>query len=874
MSPSTGTASAWAERPARPWSGGVTLTLLLVLSSPTEAAGPAGRVSVAPVPDWVREWSWVAPEGQPRDEKSEGTRCLLFESHKHAQRSESFTHLVLLMENETGVQDSGSLTFQFNAEFQDLLLHRVQIVRAGKTLDRLVASKVKTIQPEPDLASHLYTGDKSALLFLEDLRVGDILEYAYTVRGANPLIDGHFATRIPVQSSAAVDRQRIRVVWESPKTLHQRAYLTEVAPMVKPWGRGREYVWDFTDVEGIPYEDDLPDSYEPYAYLEFSDFEAWEEVVQWALPLYASEGAAMPRELRDLIAQWQAAPTPEGRARRALQFVQDELRYTGLELGPDSFRPAPPFESFRLRYGDCKGKVALLCAILREMGMEARPALVSAALHETVARRLPSPFAFDHAIVRLTLEGKTVWLDPTISHQGGVLWRRALPPLGKALVIAPGVSALENIPARLADEASQRITSTFTLKDGEAPAALEVSTAFKGSEADRMREHLARTAAEDVSKGYVNFYARYYPGVSASAPLQFVDNRDRNVLTVTERYRIENIWEPDESGKRLQVEFHPEAMDQVLPDPSTRMRKMPLGVDFPMRREQEVIVHLPDDDWNVPAQERSIEHAAFSFRYGRSLSGSTLRFKYECETRAPAIAAGEVPDFLEKRAAMQAMLGDVLFRPRAGARGLLERINWLMVTVAVFGMASTLAAGLWFWHATGPVSAPPVIVDPAPLLSQPASPLEGLGGWLVLVGIGLFVNPVYRCAQLVQNWEGWFSAEVWQGVAMPTGQQYHALFGPLLIFEVLGNIALVAFNILLISMFLARRRAFPMAYIVMFALSVLFMLADEIAGNMIPVVAAKSNATSGGELARAVVAGAIWSTYMLRSRRVKETFVR
>ena len=35
--------------------------------------------------------------------------------------------------------------------------------------------------------------------------------------------------------------------------------------------------------------------------------------------------------------------------------------------------------------------------------------------------RLPSPFAFDHVIVRAGAGGKTRWIDPTIAHQGGTV---------------------------------------------------------------------------------------------------------------------------------------------------------------------------------------------------------------------------------------------------------------------------------------------------------------------------------------------------------------------------------------------------------------------------------------------------------------------
>src|SRR4030095_10490071 len=112
-----------------------------------------------------------------------------------------------------------------------------------------------------------------------------------------------------------------------------RQHLTGIAPKLEVWNGGTEYVWDFKNLEGIPYEDAAPANHEPYPYVELSDFEDWSRVVEWALPLYTAQNSPMPPELRELIAKWQqGAPSNEERARLALEFVQDELRYTGIEL--------------------------------------------------------------------------------------------------------------------------------------------------------------------------------------------------------------------------------------------------------------------------------------------------------------------------------------------------------------------------------------------------------------------------------------------------------------------------------------------------------------------------------------------------------------
>ena len=69
-------------------------------------------------------------------------------------------------------------------------------------------------------------------------------------------------------------------------------------------------------------------------------------------------------------------------------------------------------EVLRTRFGDCKDQSALVVALLREMGLEARFALVNDRSEMTVPY-LPSP-RFTHVIVQARSgEGRTYWVDPT-----------------------------------------------------------------------------------------------------------------------------------------------------------------------------------------------------------------------------------------------------------------------------------------------------------------------------------------------------------------------------------------------------------------------------------------------------------------------------
>ncbi|HTX22661.1 MAG TPA: DUF3857 domain-containing protein [Candidatus Aquilonibacter sp.] len=843
--------------------------LLFIMLVAGNVLADNSRISYPPVPDWVRQVNWTAETNWSLNPNSGGIRWLLYESQERPKQAEEFVRCVKLMENDNGVQDSGSLQIDFNPAFQELWLHRVVIHRDGKTINCLDPSKVRIIQPEPDLNGDVLTGDETAVLFVEGLQVGDALEYAYTIRGANPVLGGHFSNCFIIQSDSPVERELYRVVWDDKKPLYQRLYLTDAQPVVWPWNDGVEYDWNFTNLPAIPDEDDQPASYEPYPYVELSDFPDWSSVVNWALPLYQTGPTNPTPEMQELIAGWEkSAGADEEKARRALEFVQDDVRYTGIELGPDSYRPADPVETFQKRYGDCKGKTVLLHYLLQQMNIESYPALVNSSVDEAVTNHLPSPFAFNHVILVINLDGKPVWVDPTYSQQGGLLWDRYLPPYGKALVIRPGNNALEDIPPSPPQDArQQKVTSTFVIQNYHSPVAFTVQTEYRGASADDMREDLSSTGPGDLAKNYLNYYARLYPGIASVAPLKIADNRQADILTVVESYTITNIWTRDAADKLWKADFYADDLSEALTDPDSRFRKTPLALSYPLRRQQEIIVHLPDTGWKIPDLTTNIEHEAFSFNYHRQLRGSVVTYDYECRTKLATVPVELVPSYLNEHDQMEDLLSDTLQRSDAPqAAG----INWLMVVIAIFGTGAMAAACLWYWRRTiaRSGSCPPV------LPSVEGHQLQGLGGWLILIAIGLCVSPFIRILTISQNWEGYFSNQVWQTVAMPQGESYDPLYGPLLIFELLGNIFMFGLNLLLLCLFFSKRRPFPKLFIALIFGQATFLILDDVGCALIPSLHSDATVRDHTDAIRATIYAIVWTLYIVRSRRVKATFIR
>ncbi len=110
-------------------------------------------------------------------------------------------------------------------------------------MDRFARDKVHVIQRETDLEQNLFTGLQSAVLMVDDVRRGDILDYAYTISGSTPSLNGRWFGRVITQTEEPVARLRTRLLWPASRHLYMKNYLTDVRPVTSRRGDVMEFVW-------------------------------------------------------------------------------------------------------------------------------------------------------------------------------------------------------------------------------------------------------------------------------------------------------------------------------------------------------------------------------------------------------------------------------------------------------------------------------------------------------------------------------------------------------------------------------------------------------------------------------------------------------
>ena len=607
--------------------------------------GNASEISAAkfaPPSSWVKPQFFNQQSSTNLLDSSADQHLLLLEQQINALENETFFHSVRQILTVAGVQNGATLTIDFNPSCQSLTLHWARIWRGTQHLDRLDTNNVKIVQQERDLDQSVLNGEKSVILVLDDVRVGDIIDYSYSIQGENPVFGGHFFSVIPVQMEQPAERLLTRVLWPSQRHLYAKAHGCSVQPAMVAGKEAVEYVWDLRQVPGVALEDSLPAWCDPEPWVQLSDFKTWAEVNQWASALFRITSPFSP-ELSRKIAEWKRIPDREQQILTVLRFVQDEVRYFGIEIGASAEKPADPSAVFSRRFGDCKDKSLLFVTILRALGIEAYPVMVNATLGRAIDDWQPSASAFDHCIAVVQCDGQTYWLDPTMNYQRGPLAVHYLPSYERGLVISPKTTGLTVIP-HTTGLPQTTTTEYFQLRRKTESAELKVVTIAEGRDADNLRELFAATKRSDIEKTYTHFYSDLYPGTKMSSPIAIADDEQQNRVQTTEFYSIDKAWtQPDKDGK-YRCEFYPSTIAALLRKPVDIDRKLPLGINFPQHQILRTEVTLPEA-WPFDADRKTIFDPAFTFRKAYRCAGNKLVMEYEYQSLADSVSPEQVSQY-------------------------------------------------------------------------------------------------------------------------------------------------------------------------------------------------------------------------------------
>ena len=182
------------------------------------------------------------------------------------------------------------------------------------------------------MESFLYDGSFTAHCHLEDLRIGDIIEFAYTTEGANPVKKGKFSTTLPTDWYYPVRHAVTRVVYPAQRGINFRVENKAIKPTIVTANGIIEWVWEESNVPGRKPDPDVPPDYDPCGWVQVSEFTSWEQVADWGVALY-QPNATPSADLRGQIDRLRAIPTPNNAS--PPRYVSCKTRFVTLGLSQE-----------------------------------------------------------------------------------------------------------------------------------------------------------------------------------------------------------------------------------------------------------------------------------------------------------------------------------------------------------------------------------------------------------------------------------------------------------------------------------------------------------------------------------------------------------
>lgn len=267
-------------------------------------------------------------------------------------------------------------------------------------------------------AAAYYTDGRIAKFDVPGAVVGDIVEVEYTThtvglptvpawdfQSADPTVLSRYTIHLPAG-------------WTIDHATHDHGRRLDAPPLCTPDGGGTVCTFEARDLpalraehRGVPITDRgrtvSVSARVPGQPARMS----WDEVGAYYRALAGSLPPLSPADHRPVLAEAQRG-AGASLEENLFTWVRDNIRYAAVFRGVGGMRPHAPGQTRAHGWGDCKDMTTLLVALLREQGIRAYPALISAS-PDLPMDSLPDLGVFNHAIVAVETADGVRFLDAT-----------------------------------------------------------------------------------------------------------------------------------------------------------------------------------------------------------------------------------------------------------------------------------------------------------------------------------------------------------------------------------------------------------------------------------------------------------------------------
>ena len=557
------------------------------------AALASGTLQTGPAPSWVKPAQPPALTSGAGD----GAIKLILQDQQYDLQpglTTRYRENTFRIETAQGLED-GNVSINWNPDIETATVHKLIIRRGTQIINVLASQSFTVVRRESNLDNAELDGVLTATIQPEGLQVGDVVDFATSITQHDPALQNHVEEIVGGWNAIPVGHAHLMVRW--PSAIKMRVRSTTGMPALKIDRQGIYSTVELSidDLHPLPPPNHAPPRYERMRFAELSDFSSWSDLTALMAPLYARAAALKPNGplAKEAAAIAAESNNPKTRAEAVLALVQNSVRYVFLGMNDGGLVPADAETTWRRRFGDCKGKTALLLALLKALGIQAEPVFVSSAEGDGLDERLPMVSLFDHVLVRAMIAGRPYWLDGTRTGDTD-LDKIETPDFRFGL---PLIAHADLVPMD-APLPSQPQTDTIIRIDASAglslPAPTHMERIFRGDEGVEANQNLSSDSPDILDRDLRDYWRKHYDFVSVkSVSVNFDPAKQEERLVMDGNATLDwssGWYHAYEVGVGYDADF---ARD---PGPNT---DAPFAVDYPFYNRTSETIVLPTDSFKL-----------------------------------------------------------------------------------------------------------------------------------------------------------------------------------------------------------------------------------------------------------------------------------
>ncbi|MGZ3812223.1 MAG: DUF3857 domain-containing transglutaminase family protein [Mucilaginibacter sp.] len=225
----------------------------------------------------------------------------------------------------------------------------------------------------------------------------------------------------------SVQEEHYQIIADPSVGFRYKGKNTNIMPVKGSDGVADTYTWQVKNVKAIKKEEEamgwrvLPrvvfgtNTFDCFGYP--GEISSWQNFGKWIQGLNNDMCTLSAPRIAEVRKMTDTIKTDKAKARFLYKYMQQSMRYVGIQLGIGGYKPFPATFVDDKKYGDCKALSNYMRALLKAVDIPAYYALVRAGDNEEPADFTFPYNNFNHAILCIPFKNDTTWLECTSSTQ-------------------------------------------------------------------------------------------------------------------------------------------------------------------------------------------------------------------------------------------------------------------------------------------------------------------------------------------------------------------------------------------------------------------------------------------------------------------------